>query len=69
MIQCPLQLCVKLTAEEGGTSFQNALKVVTTLRKNLFYKPPPQDVVKVTPVVMLWPLIISTVELKTRNVN
>ena len=39
-------ICAKLTGEEGGPSFENKLK----LKKDIFYKPPPQDVVEVNPV-------------------
>ena len=45
-------ICAKLTGEEMemGPSFGNELKVLNTLKKNIFYKPPPQDVVEVNPV-------------------
>ena len=35
--------CVKLTDEEGDPA-------LNTLKRNIFYKPPPHDVVEVTPV-------------------
>ena len=43
-------ICIKMTGEEGGPSFEKELKVLNTLKKNIFYKPPPHDVVEVTPV-------------------
>ena len=43
-------ICAKLTGDEMGSSFENELKVLNTLKKNIFYKPPPQDVVEVNPV-------------------
>ena len=43
-------ICAKLTVKEGGSSFERELKVLNTLKKNIFHKPPPQNVVEVTPV-------------------
>ena len=45
-----IAICAKLSAEEGGSSFKKDLKALKILKKNIFHKPPPQDVVEVTPV-------------------
>ena len=38
---------MKLTGEEG---FEKEVKLLNTLKRNIFYKPPSHDVVEVTPV-------------------
>ena len=45
-----ITICAKLSVEEGGSSFEKDLKALKILEKNIFHKPPPQDVVEVTPV-------------------
>ena len=34
----------------GKPSFEQELNVLTIIKKNIYYKPPPHDVVDVTPV-------------------
>ena len=44
------KVCSILTGEMGKPSFELELNVLTIIKKNMFYKPPPHDVVEVTPV-------------------
>ena len=39
-----------LREADWGPTLEKELKVLNTLKRNIFYKPPPHDVVEVTPV-------------------
>ena len=49
-----IAICVKLTGEERGASFEKKNESSKYLKRNIFYKPSPQDVVEVTPVLCVW---------------
>ena len=44
-----ITICMKLTSEEGPLALRKD-KLLNTLKRNIFYKPPSHDVVEVTPV-------------------
>ena len=45
-----IKVCSILTGEMGRPSFELELNALTIIKKNIFHKPPPHDVVEVTPV-------------------
>ena len=45
-----IKVCSIVTGEMGKPSFEQELNVLTIIKKNIYCKPPPHDVVDVTPV-------------------